>query len=106
VFSEASAAEQADVVKLDLEDLFTRFRAANTDLGDNTATSYEGRVRAAINQFSSFIGGGGGAGGEPTTMGTLAIPLRTGVVRIDGLPSDLTPAEANRIATMIVAMAS
>lgn len=106
VFSAATAAEQANVIKLDLEDLFVRFRAANTDLGDNTATSYEGRVRAAINQFSSFIAGGAGTGGEPTTMGTLAIPLRAGVVRIDGLPSDLTPAEANRIATMIVAMAT
>lgn len=39
-------------------------------------------------------------------MGTGAIPMRNGVVKIDGPPSDLTPAEANRIAMMIAAMAT
>jgi len=106
VFESASDAEKANVFNIDLDTLFARFRKANTDLGDNTAASYEGRVRAAINRFAEYAKTEGEADGTPATMGTLAIPIRAGLVKIDGLPSDLTPAEASRIATMITAMAT
>ena len=105
VFSIATDAEKANVLGVDLEDLYTRFRAANNGLADKTAESYEGRVSAILKQFAEFVAKEG-AGDGPTVMGTLAIPLRTGVIKVDGLPSDLTVAEAARIAAMITAMAS
>lgn len=103
-FEVATDVERANVLAVDLEALFQRFRGANSALQDNTGASYEGRVRAAIKSFGDFVEKE--ADGVPMTMGTLSIPLRAGVVRIDGLPSDLTPVEANRIAAMIVAMAN
>ncbi|CDX45350.1 hypothetical protein MPLSOD_90084 [Mesorhizobium sp. SOD10] len=106
VFECATDAEKANVFNIDLHALFARFRQANTDLGDSTAASYEGRVRAAIKSFAGFIAAEGKISGTPATMGTLSIPIRAGLVKIDGLPSDLTAAEANRIATMIAAMAT
>ncbi|WP_429818440.1 hypothetical protein [Ensifer sp. B1-9] len=105
VFSIATAAEKATVLGVDIEDLYARFRAANDRLADKTAESYEGRLSAILKQFAEFVAKEG-AGGGPTIMGTLAIPLRTGVVKVDGLPSDLTVAEATRIAAMITAMAN
>lgn len=105
VFSIATDAEKANVLGVDIEDLYARFRAANDGLADKTAESYEGRVSAILKQFAEFVAKEG-AGGRSTIMGTLAIPLRTGVVKVDGLPSDLTVAEATRIAAMITAMAS
>ena len=105
VFSIATDAEKANVLGVDLEDLYTRFRAANNGLADKTAESYEGRVSAILKQFAEYVAKEG-AGDGPTVMGTLAIPLRTGVIKVDGLPSDLTVAEAARIAAMITAMAS
>lgn len=105
VFESATDPEKANVFNIDLDTLFARFRNSNTDLGDTTAASYESRVRAAINRFAEYAKTEGMASG-PATMGTLAIPIRAGLVKIDGLPSDLTPAEAARIATMITAMAT
>ncbi|MEF2074793.1 hypothetical protein [Consotaella aegiceratis] len=105
VFSIATDAEKANVLGVDIADLYARFRAANDGLADKTAESYESRVRAILKQFAEFVSKEGADGGS-TIMGTLAIPLRTGVVKVDGLPSDLTAAEATRIAAMITAMAS
>ncbi|KQT01683.1 hypothetical protein ASG42_27140 [Rhizobium sp. Leaf391] len=105
VFSIATDAEKANVLGVNIEDLYVRFRAANDGLANKTAESYEGRVSAILNQFAEFVAKEG-AGGGSTIMGTLAIPLRTGVVKVDGIPSDLTVAEATRIAAMITAMAS
>jgi len=107
VFEAATSAEKADVLGLDLDALFARFRDKNSGLGANTVASYEGRVRAAINSFDQQDRTGTAFDAPPhSVMGTLAIPLRSGVVRIEGLPSDLTEAEANRIAKMVVAMAN
>jgi hypothetical protein len=105
-FASATEAERANVLRVDLDGLFKRFRDDNSTLGADTLRSYEGRVRAALGTFAEFVKNEGKADILPLTMGTLAIPLRTGVIKIDGLPSDLTPIEANRIAAMIVAMAN
>ncbi|MES0100520.1 hypothetical protein [Mesorhizobium sp. M0019] len=105
VFSIATEGEKANVLNVDLESLYARFRAANDGIADKTAESYEGRVSAIRKQFADFVSKES-VGGGPTIMGTLAIPVRTGVVKVEGLPSDLTAAEANRIAAMITAMAS
>lgn len=103
VFEVAKAAELGDVLAADLEALFGRFRETNRGLGENTLTSYEGRVRAAITKFRENVDG---LGEQLPVQAPLSIPLRDSVVRIEGLPSDLTEAEARRIAAVIVAMAS
>ena len=108
VFESATDVEKADVLGIDLDALFTRFRK-NAGIQSNTIASYEGRVKAALNSFAKRNDAPGDEGAPRhmyPTMGTLTIPMRSGYVSIDGLPSDLTEAEARRVGAMIVAMAS
>lgn len=108
VFEVATALEKADVFAVDLDELFDRFRGENGALGANTIASYESRVRAAIGAFSQheLTASSAPIAITPTVLSALTIPIRTGVVRVEGLPSDLTQSEANRIAAVVIAMAS
>jgi hypothetical protein len=108
VFDVATDAEKADVLGANLDILFERFRK-HADLERNTMASYEGRVKAAINNYLKYVRTGEER--EPTDevagdASALIIPLRSGSVSISGLPNDLTEAEARKVAGVIMAMAS
>jgi hypothetical protein len=106
VFESATESEKANVLAVDVEKLFERFRRANADLGSNTIASYEGRVSAAIQSFQKAYGSPTEKAPKSLASGPLVIPLRSGAVRIEGLPDDLTEVEARKIAGVISAMAT
>jgi hypothetical protein len=105
VFECATDPERANVLAMNHSDLFKRFRDMNSDLGSNTIASYEGRVRAAIQSFQEAYGNREEIAPKSRASGPLVIPLRSGSVRIEGLPDDLTEAEARKVAGVISAMA-
>ena len=136
------AEEAEDITKLDLDDVMMRFsNLEGRGYTPGSMTTYKSRVRAAIDDFESYLANPLGfrpslsrrdrapkpekkgqvaittkaevaetpiKSAAPTfdTSNILPIPLRSDlVVRIQGLPFDMTAAEAKKIANVVLAMA-
>jgi hypothetical protein len=138
--------EAADVLSVDLSDVMRRFQnLEGKRYTPASLTTYQSRVRAALDDFESYIknplafrpslqtrertsrvsvakSGDNGASesgsaaklqaarplGPPSATSTiLPIPIRADlIVHVQGLPYDLTEAEARKIANVILAMAA
>jgi hypothetical protein len=133
--------EADDITKIDLDDVMMRFsNLEGRGYTPGSMTTYKSRVRAAIDDFESYLANPlgfrpsvsrrdrtpkpekkGPTGNAPKAdapetpkptapsfdaASILPIPLRSDlVVRIQGLPFDMTPAEAKKIANVVLAMA-
>jgi hypothetical protein len=113
--------EQSDVLNLDLDDAMTRFiNLEGRAYTPNSLNVYKSRVASSLSDFASYLqnpaafkpstaskkSNGESAKRSGPSANVFPIPIRADVVvRINGLPFDLTPAEAEKIASVVKAMA-